>query len=817
MIKIQALHIEQFRGIRNFQLPLDGENLVVQGPNGSGKSGIIDAIEFALTGNIIRLSGVGTGAVSIRNHAPHVDCKDFPEKAKVTLHLSLPSGLIFSLERTVAVPSKPILNPDSKETRAALNFVVSHPEFSLSRREILKFVLTEAGKRAKEVQALLRLEAIDKSRAAFQTVLNSVSRESKTASITLNQAKTNLLTHLKISDFTKSAILSAINERRVLLGLETFGILTADIKFSDGITSDSKDPKKTIPRANSIDRSAKVIAFLDGSDIKESAQIKNGLEAIQKLKAQPALMSNLSRQILFENGLSLISDDLCPLCDLEWEQAELLLFLKEKIEKNKEAAQIKALIEAAIDERLEAFRSLSNEFEQFSKYALALAFESESKKLFECRDSLRNFEKTLARPIEKIQSSEIVLSAPLTCIAEEALTTFQALKIELEKLPDLSAEEAAKQYLFLADEKLEFYRKTKMEHDLLKKRETMASSFLNNFIEISENKLATLYSEVQNDFARFYSSLNKDDENSFSASLKPQEGALNFEVDFYGRGQFPPNAYHSEGHQDSMGLCLYLALTKKLINTSFSLCLLDDVLMSVDSGHRREVCKLLRNEFPNTQFIITTHDDVWSKQLNIEGIVKNILQFRKWTVDNGPATWNFLENWNDIKSDIEENNISSASQKLRRYLEFIMRELTFKLRAKIEAKPTDNHDLGELMSAVESRFKEHLKKANSAANSWNQKDLIKKVALLGENFNTRYKATNAEQWAVNATVHYNDWANLSPEDFNVVLQSFRDLVESLKCSTCESWFYVSPIKGTPEILRCDCGQTSFNLRIKTTN
>jgi AAA15 family ATPase/GTPase len=39
MIHIIALHIEEFRGIRNLYLKLDGKSFAVYGPNGSGKSG----------------------------------------------------------------------------------------------------------------------------------------------------------------------------------------------------------------------------------------------------------------------------------------------------------------------------------------------------------------------------------------------------------------------------------------------------------------------------------------------------------------------------------------------------------------------------------------------------------------------------------------------------------------------------------------------------------------------------------------------------------------------------------------------------------
>ena len=65
-------------------------------------------------------------------------------------------------------------------------------------------------------------------------------------------------------------------------------------------------------------------------------------------------------------------------------------------------------------------------------------------------------------------------------------------------------------------------------------------------------------------------------------------------MNFYERGLFPPAAFHSEGHQDGMGVCLYLALMKRLFGDRFTIALLDDVVMSVDAGHRYQFCKLLK-------------------------------------------------------------------------------------------------------------------------------------------------------------------------------------------------------------------------------
>jgi hypothetical protein len=224
----------------------------------------------------------------------------------------------------------------------------------------------------------------------------------------------------------------------------------------------------------------------------------------------------------------------------------------------------------------------------------------------------------------------------------------------------------------------------------------------------------------------------------------------------------------------------------------------------------------LKTEFPNLQLVITTHDEVWGKQLSLEGVVtaRNLLHFRKWSVVDGPAAWNLGEVWTEIETYLEEDKVADAAATLRRYLEFLMAELSFKLRATVEARPTANYELGDLMPAVAGRIKDLFKKANSAANSWNQKEIIEKVSTLSSDFGARYTAINAEQWAVNASVHYNEWANLAPSEFRKVLDAFKNLISILRCESCGSWLFVSPPKGQPDIFRCDCGSLNFNLRSK---
>jgi len=116
---------------------------------------------------------------------------------------------------------------------------------------------------------------------------------------------------------------------------------------------------------------------------------------------------------------------------------------------------------------------------------------------------------------------------------------------------------------------------------------------------------------------------------------------------------------------------------KHLQADNFTFAVLDDVLMSVDTGHRREVSKMLRSEFPDTQFVLTTHDPVWLKYMQTAGLVeaKNQIRFRKWSVEMGPSVWVNSDVWTEIDEAVTDNRIKDAAATLRNYLEYIMGEI----------------------------------------------------------------------------------------------------------------------------------------------
>jgi hypothetical protein len=304
-----------------------------------------------------------------------------------------------------------------------------------------------------------------------------------------------------------------------------------------------------------------------------------------------------------------------------------------------------------------------------------------------------------------------------------------------------------------------------------------AKTAYETYCSILEDELNTLYEQVQEDFSAFYRAINEEDEGKFAAKLTPSEGRLDLDVNFYERGLFPPGAYHSEGHQDGMGVCLYLALMKRLFGKQFTFALLDDVVMSVDSGHRYQFCKLLKTYFPDTQFIITTHDRHWAEQMKSAGLVtaKTSIAFHSWTIDTGPLVESHQEIWDEIEGALAKGKVEVAAAALRHHLEYVSRHLADQLGATPQFRADGNYELGELLPSVLKRMKDLYGKASDAAQSWSNNAVKDAVAKRKTLRSTSNAAISVEQWAVNKAVHYNAWANFGKKDFEPVVAAYKEL------------------------------------------
>jgi hypothetical protein len=814
MIQLETAHIEEVRGIRKLDIDFGKATFAISGPNGSGKSGVIDAIEFGLTGQIGRLTGSGTKGLSVAEHGPHVDKTKFPDAAFVELGVYFPSlGKSATIMRKVSAPRKPKIVPADEDVKAALDEIADHPEITLSRREILRFILVEPTKRSEEIQTILKMEEVGATRSALNTAQNRLQTAQRAAASQVQSARETLQRHLQISTLAQADLLRAVNERRELLSLASIVKLTPDTKLDAGLSEAGKGQEFNKQSALRDIRALSELLQKASEIGKEKAAAV--VSAIERLEAEPALLAALQRRSFIEKGLELVDGPDCPLCDYTWQSEQHLRdHLKAKLAKSEEARLLQEGLTEAGGELARDATRVSGLIGQVHKIAEGQREASVIRLLLAWKEDLDELKPKLTDS-DGLVALKVRLAGEWLGVPRTLPENLAGFGDKIEAKPDQTATLDAQTFLTTAQLRLNDYREAMRKNKAAEIASECAKEAYDAYCRVMEEELNALYDDVEQDFSAFYRAINEDDEGEFTAKLTPSESKLDLKVNFYERGLFPPAAYHSEGHQDGMGVCLYLALMKRLFGDAFTIALLDDVVMSVDSSHRRQFCKLLTTQFPETQFIITTHDRVWAEQMKSAGLVtsKRSLAFHSWTVDTGPLVESSVEIWEEIDAALAKGKVGTAAAALRQHLEFASRHLADQLAAAPPFRADGNYELGELLPSVLSRMKSLLAKAADAAQSWKNDAAKETVAKRKEQLAMSNAAMSVEQWAVNKAVHYNEWANFGKTDFQPVVGAFKELLECFQCDNCDSWLYTSP-RTNPESLRCTCNNINLNLKLK---
>jgi recombinational DNA repair ATPase RecF len=816
MIQIEEITIKEFRGVRDFTLCLKKNNFAICGPNGTGKSGIVDAIEFALTGNISRLSGSGTGGISVKVHGPHVDSRNDPEKASVTLKVWIPSiAKSAIIHRTVKNANKPTITPNNSDIEKALTHVVEHPEFVLSRRELIRYILSEPGKRSQEVQALLRLEGIESLRKVLHKVSNSESKNVPGAQKAKEMAGENLSRAMNIGEVSEYEILTAVNEKRAILSLPALDTLEVGASLKGGLSVGSKAQSRVIKATVLADIHAaqNQIDFLSTPEFE--AQYNEAREAIENLQKVEGIRGDgASQEDLLQTALRLFDEEQCPVCDTDWDPENFRTLLADKLTKLEHVTKMRI----DINNKLE---SINQFIEQLLSALAALQLQAAFFTPSIGTAIIAEYIKTTRTRIINIQKlfplDDTLLSLQSITIVESNVGEFlEEIKKATKAIPEPTQQEAARDYLTVAQERFEALQQASLQLKKVEDRTRIAATVYELFNAESNSILDNIYKDVERSFTSLYRDIN-DDEDKFEAQLTPSSGRLGFDVDFYGRGFFPPGAYHSDGHQDGMGLCLYLALMDHLLQRNFTLAVLDDVLISVDVGHRREVTKMLKNKFPHVQFIMTTHDKTWFEHMKSTGLVKrgSSIRFCKWDVDMGPTQWDDRDIWAELDDHLTKNEVRSAAALLRYYLEYMCQEICQNFRVKVEFRSDSQFTLGELLPGATAALSKCIRKGISSAQSWSQSKIVDELTLIEKTLEEAIMESQAEKWHINPAVHYNEWENFDKKDFEPVVAAFKKLLGQFACPSCNGLLYVFPDRGEKELMRCGCPNVNINLITKT--
>ena len=824
-MKLNKIEIHNVRGISDLRLQLDGESIAIWGPNGVGKSSVVDAIEFLLTGKMSRLSGEGTSGINLSQHGPHIDHPS--ESAHVSAEIQVDgSDQPIHIVRRMANPGTLECPAETRGILEEIGGVVNRGGTILTRRDILRFVTATAGTRADEIQDLLHLKEIETHRSSLVQAQTRLKRDETSASKAVADAKSDVNAILGEESYVNERLLDVVNQCRTTLSgqpLNEVSAATLNTEISPPVASAEEAPSINLSllyrQLGGIRREASSDRVLGRKNAAEMLGTQ-----LTRLKEDATLLAELERLELTDYALRFIDDSTteCPVCGAIWTEGHLSGHLADKKATAKEADKVKIAVSATADTLAEPARTLraniSGLRDQARNSPNALDIQSETELLDHWSSTLGQLLTVLDDPIEQFLDAKYPEPALSEFFApgnvNELLTRVE--NVLREHIRTTTPEQTAWDTLTKLTVAVGSVENRMAREKIAHANRLRADALLSEFEKARDSVLEGLYDRIAERFKNYYCILHYHEKDHFDAKLQPQHGGLGFEVDFLGRGGHPPQALHSEGHQDSMGVCLFLALNDELAMPRLDLVVLDDVIMSVDSDHRKDVCRLLKDQFSDRQFIITTHDRTWSQQLKQEQVVqaKRLIDFTGWTVEDGPNTHQRLDLWADISDDLEHDRVREAAFKLRRGSEEFFEGACDALGAKLVYNSGLRWQLDDWLPAAMSQFKDLLSEARRAAASWEngtaQTELLELESVRSQTFGRTY----VEQWAINTTVHYNAWENMTPQDFTPVVEAFRDLHSLFQCSSCGFPLEAIPPKPVSTVVKCKCGKVNWNLQKK---
>ena len=823
MFKLKSLEVDEFRGLRKFRLDFGNVSYAIYGANGSGKSSITVAIEFCLTGKVSRFTGVGTGGLT-QSCLKHTKSEGVAAKTKVSMEFEDKSkNEKLTVTRSLAKTKSPEIISSNPNHKDFINELQKHPELILTRKELTQFIVSPSRNFSDRIQHFLRIEHIRDLSNNFNNLASKCSKKAKEIDQRLQFTNEQLCKLLKGQEPTDPNILSVVNFHRVQLRQKALENISPPLSFMENIdesVNNGKPFQSLVKRLVIHDCSVLLNAISSEKSVEFEANIMRLSQIIGQIEQDTAGFAKLRKLQLVRMGLNALPDSKCPLCENDWDGEELRAFLEDKLSSMDETAPMMEELAKILDGFSAGITQLMDGIQSVAIHAEALRVDLVDRHLEAYSEKLSKAKTALADIRGDYSNSGVLQEFTESdwWIAPDNVKQGLEDMVQIaEKLPDKSNYDEAMTTLALIEEKCSIQKNLQNEMSEITRKKQKADEIVRLLDESISETLNRIFTHISEDFAKFYRFVN-DDEIGFSADMDQKTSKkLEMKVDFHDTGKHLANAYHSEGHQDIMGLCLFLALMKNSFGDRFSIAVLDDVLMSVDAEHRRLVCRLLLKEFPKTQFIFTTHDRVWLDYMRLERLIQTKpLILSGWNIDVGPRHWNEPDVWNEIQQELENERTSVAASILRRYLEFVMGVLAENLEASVKYSLYPNPSIGSLMPSALKKWKECLKQGIELAKKEGYIDVQENLSCRKKTADLLVARCLDESQVLNKLVHSNEHLRITRPDLESCVRACKELLNKLRCqnSKCGSFPYVVSrnIRGESySDLRCNCGKLNVGL------
>jgi energy-coupling factor transporter ATP-binding protein EcfA2 len=666
--RLKQLTIEYLRGSAvPFSLPFEKDKklTVVYGENGTGKSTICDAFEFLSKGRVSSLENRGLGKTS----------RYWPSLGKNTTDVSVSLATAGSTCRATISKSGEVvaLPPEAR------------PHVEVFRKsQILALIEATPGDRYAAISRFIDVSGVETSEATLRQLIRGLTtgRDVAVARVQENQDAIHRFWEAAGKPARDPFVWAEAESRRETNAFEAeinaLGALEANYRHL-------MDYPERLRLAQQALKTAQDSAFTARERVAERLQniSQDAAEVVGILRAASGYLAKHP------------SPPICPLC--------------ESSEKTTDLAN-------RINERLKKFSTLQAEQARLdtAKQGVQRAEQQIQIQVNGAKQDVARFEKCLE---EHEWPNDIAL--PETPAPDDP-SALQAWLSGTAHLPSKWKKAEAdrydkRQFITTLKQALKTWRDNataQKELDrLLPRLDRVLGIVEDERRRFSDSILASIADEV----GRLYEAVHPGEGlNKISLVLDPKKRAsLEIGASFCGQST-RPQAYFSDSHLDTLGLCVFLALSA-LDQPQETVLVLDDVLASVDEPHVERLIEMIYSEAIKFRHcVITTHYRPWKQKLRWGWLQHGQCQFvelTKWTVSSGLTLIRSIPDLQRLRLLLAESppDPQLVSAKAGVILEAALDFLTLHYECSVPRRPGGVYTLGDLLPAVDKKLRQALR------------------------------------------------------------------------------------------------------------
>lgn len=715
-IKIKSISISGIRGVRDsISLPLNENSLLLYGDNGTGKSSISDAIEWFYTDKVSHLSG---GEIELKDALRNSYQK---ESDTSSIAISYSKNIIDATKKLFSKKGKLTSETSNSSAEFEKYYADSQSENLLLRYQFLRdFIDQTKGDKLKYLSDIIGFSEVTKTKDVLRKSFNSIKSEIKTQNFEaqINNEKQTLIVKIGAAISQEKNLFEKINE--IIEPLKT-GIVVNSIEDIDTVLNHIKKPANTkqITELQFLENTNKALSTLKGEISLIDEEYQKYFTEFNKIAEDvQSIMQTFLAEFL-KSGEAVITkkfhkDDNCPLCLQQKSLEELKIDIQRRLKEIEESSKKKIAFDTAkqtianiIAERLKRLEVISNNslLNEPENESIKKAISSLSDKLTEYQKSA-NEKVTSGNKLPATNS--LVLKDEDFKIQEQISTRFEAIQtaIKNDKSTELYANISAAKDAYLKIKRFE-KAKSKLEY-----QKNSLELICNEFVKRQKEGLESFINTFSTYINEFYQYMNPDEQfyeiRIVTIGEDDELNGITIEYKYNDEWVSPPQKYFSESHLNCFGISFFLA-SVIAFNKENKFIVLDDVISSFDSTHRKRFADLLFEKFAEYQFILLTHEAEWFSY--VQQLAKRkgwIIGEIKWTEAKGT---HLEDKPSDLKELIERelanSSVDTLGNPVRKYLEAKLKDICLNLDVKVSFRLNDINEKrmpDELLNELKSKI-----------------------------------------------------------------------------------------------------------------